>query len=97
MSTTGEPLVSDIHLRANMPPDVKKTSDRNKEMYSCITCIKMKLYQESLVSRFRKGVLQQLKEHMKETNVTAVLEEYLKIKFKSVRQKLISRRQFVKL
>ena len=43
-----------------MPPDMKKMSDRYKEMYSCVTCLKMKMCQESLV-RFRKGVLQQLK------------------------------------
>ena len=43
-----------------MLSDVKKMSNRDKEMSICITCLKMKVYQESQV-RFRKGVLQQLK------------------------------------
>ena len=60
MGITGKPLVSDTNLRVNMPLDVKKMSDRYKEMCSCITCLKTKMCQESLV-RFRKTVLQQLK------------------------------------
>ena len=38
-ASTGKILVSDTNLRANMPPEVKRMSDRYKEMCSCITCL----------------------------------------------------------
>ena len=45
-----------------MPPDhVKKMSDRYKEICGCITCLKMKMFQE-LLNKIRRTILdQQLK------------------------------------
>ena len=52
--------MSGTNLRANVFPEVKKMSEQYKEMCSCLVCVKMKMYQESL-NKYQRNILEQLK------------------------------------
>ena len=59
-SSCGKILVNDTNLTANMPPDVKRMSNRYKEMCGCITRLMMEMFQESL-NRVSRNILEQMK------------------------------------
>ena len=66
-SSSGARLVSGTGLCANVPPEVRPTSDRYYiEMFSYLLCLRISIYQKAL-NRFRCLILDQLEQSHHQT------------------------------